>query len=883
MSEEDRPNPEDLLIAIKREEMQFKKGHLKIFLGMSAGVGKTYAMLESAQILHKKKGSNIVVGTIKTHGREETAKLLDGLRIIPEKKISYKEATFEELDIDEIISLKPQIVLIDELAHSNVPGSRHPKRWQDVIEILDNGIDVYTTLNVQHIESLKDVVESVVDVSIRETVPDTIFDLATSIELVDLTPDELLQRLKEGKVYLGNQSQVAALNFFKADRLTALRELVLRFAAEKVDHDLHGMVSTVERESGWKTRERLLAAVSHSPHSQKLIRTTRRLAFKLDAPWIAVYVNDGRSLDGNEQAMLEKNISLARELGAEVITIAHTDIPQAIQKVARQRGVSQIILGRPVKRSFFDLFHRFTLLDRLTRECTGIDIHVIRHTPLEAIYLRKSSLFPKFSSWQSYLFVTFWVLILSGINWALSPYLGYRIDGFILLLGIILITLFMKRGPIIFATILSALIWDYFFIPPVNSLWIDSQEDVAFLMLYIITCFATGLLTHRSRENREILAKREQTIEALYEIVRDIASTSSSQQLLKKIKDRLDRTLNGNSLVIIKKIDNGLLIDNNLTDQKEIAAATWVFENSKEAGWSTSTLPSVKYLYLPLKGFQEIVGVLAFHPNMKKSLSIEEKNFLYTVCQQLGNYLERTFSEERQRRFEYLSQVEKIHQSILNTISQSFQSPIDKIQNAITALKEERDVHGMIGKRQVYKIEKSSEELFRALENITAMNKLNSGPIPLNKEKHDFNELIKVCCENIQKTMTTHKIKLITDEHLGLISFDFSLMELLVYNLIFNAIEYSPPDSTVELEVKKQNNQLILSISDEGEGIPENMLDAVFEKFYRVPGTSSPGLGLGLAIAKKIALAHHGELKVSNREQGGATFSLIFPLDTTQT
>ncbi len=876
---DERPDPEKLLKAIKNEEQKSKRGRLKIFLGMAAGVGKTYAMLENAQRL-RRLGVNVIIGTVNTHGRDETARLLEGLKIIPEKWIKYKETVFEELDIDEILRLKPQIVIIDELAHSNVPGSRHPKRWQDVLEILDNGIDVFATLNVQHIESLNDVVENIAGVTVRETVPDQIIEAATYIELVDITPEELLQRLKEGKVYLGEQSQIAAQHFFQEDRLTALREIVMRYAAEKVDHDLHDMVSTVERGTGWTPRERLLVAISKSPHSQKLIRTTRRLAYTLDAPWIAVHIDDGHHLNEKEKATLAKNLALARDLGAEVITTNGSNIAQAIERIARQRGITQIIIGRPPVNRIWDFFNRYSLLDQLASKCGDIDIHVIRQRAFERSFRFnwEGLSFPQQGT--SYFIVSIFVLLLTLFNSAALTYVGYKVVGFIFLLGILFLSLFFREGPVIFASLLYALIWKFFFIPIDGSS--GFKEDDALLGLYLFTGIFVGMLTDRGRKQREMLLKREETAQALYEIARDISSSPSSKQILKSVNNKLDIILEGKCEIILKMMDNGLLFNETETlvkDEKERAAANWVFENDKEAGWSTSTLPVSKNLYLPLKGFHEVVGVLTYHPKEGKELTIEEKNFLYTVGQLLANHIERSFSEERQRRMEHLNQIEKVYQSILNLLSNQFQTPINTIRDAVKQLKtEEIFKETRTGSKFIYRIENSSEGLIRVIENISAMAKLSAGLIPMKKQKHDIKELLNVCEKNVQKHITVHKLSIVIQDDLPPLHFDFSLIEILVCNLIFNAIENSPPHSTIEIEAKQWDHHLVIAVSDEGKGIPEEMLEAVFEKFYRLPGTTSVGLGLGLSIAKTIAEIHGGKLKAENRPTGGSRFSLFLPI-----
>ena len=885
--QEDRLNPEDFLKIAEREKAQSRGGKLKIFLGMAAGVGKTYAMLEAGQKLQK-EGVQIIIGTIDTHGRKDTERLLEGLKVIPEKKVAYKDAVFEELDIDAILQYKPQVVLVDELAHSNVPGSRHPKRWQDVLELLDNGINVYTTLNVQHIESLKDLVEKIAGVTIRETVPDLIIDRATSIELIDLTPDDLLQRLKEGKVYLGTQSAVAAENFFQEDRLTALREIVLRYAAEKVEHELKGMVGTTERPSSWKVRERLLVAISHSPHSQKLIRITRRLSFNLDAPWIALHVDDGKSISDEDQETLAKNLALARDLGAEVITTTDPDIVQAIQRVARQRSVTQIIIGRPPRHWFNDIFQRNTLMDRLATECSDIDLHVIRQTLYQKIGRKSPKFLSSTSHLSSYLIVLCCVLGLSFFNWFILSYVSYKVVGFIFLLGILFMSLFFRKGPIFFASILYALIWLFFFTPSTEHQKPADNDDIILLVFYFLTAIFTGILIDRGRNHKEMLAKREKSIEILYEIVRDIAAATSIEDVLYSVKEGLNSALNGHCEIILKEINNGLAFDENIEifhNEKEKAAANWVFHNAQEAGWSTSTLPFAQNLYIPLKGASEVVGVLAYRQKDNKELNLEEKNFLYTVGQQLANYIEHLFFEEKSKQLEHHKQTEKIYQSILNLISNLFEGPILTITDAVKELNNSGvPIHESKVIHPLEQISISSDSLSHILENISAMVNLNAGLTPINKTKTNIKNLVVTCQERVKKSMTNYKWSLLIEDNLPDIMLDHDLVELLFYNLAFHAMEFSPPESTIEVAAKKSGKYIEISVSGEGQSIPEEMIDVAFEKFYRIPGTminvnESKGLGLGLAIAQTIAEIHNGTLKVVNRPEGGMTFSILLPIE----
>lgn len=737
-----------------------KKGRLKIFLGMAAGVGKTYAMLEEAQ-KKVKEGVNVIVGTVNTHGRPETAKLLEGLKQIPEKKILYRDKEFNELDTDALIKAAPQIALIDELAHTDIPGAKHLKRWQDVFEILDEGIDVYTTLNVQHIESFKEIVEEITDVKITETVPDLILEKASAIELVDITPTELLERLKEGKVYTYDLSQIAIQNFFQADRLTALREIALLITAEVVDVELHEMIDHIQKGRKWRTREKMLVGINHDLYSQQLIRVCRRRAFILHAPWTVLYVNDSRALSDEEKNNLNKNLNLARDLGAEVITVKDDDISRGIQKVAEQKGITQIVIGKTVTK-FKNPFKK-SLLDQLLKDCGNIDINIIRK--------------PTYSADK-------------------------------------------KKGK------------------------------------------------PKSRPKRS-----DHYSQTVYEIVQVIAGAPSTPEMFKEFKEKVCSVLEGSCEIFLKNDKQTLENLNILKDEKEKAVALWAFSHGKEAGFSTSTLPSAKNLYVPLKGFQETLGVLAFNPNERKTLSDEEKRFLYTVSEQLSNYLQRSFSEKTDRENRYLQQVESIYEKVLQTLSKELSLPVHNISRAILELK----MFGIPEIGPIKQIEKSVDSLNHLIENAEAMSKLSAGLMSFQKSEHDVNALIYSASQKIQKLLKHHHLRIKVAQNLPKIPFDFSLIEILLVNLLTNAIQYSDPNTAIEIEADVIDDTFVLSVSDEGYGIPEDFMDLIFEKFFRVPGAKSTGLGLGLAIAASIAEIHQGKILVQNRPLRGAKFSLLLP------
>jgi two-component system sensor histidine kinase KdpD len=648
---ENKPDPDAILAAIRKQESMEHGGQLRIFFGMSAGVGKTYAMLKAAHS-RLEEGVDIAIGIVETHGRKETDALVEGLPIIPKKRIEYRGSIFEEMDLDAILARKPAILLVDELAHTNVPGSRHPKRWQDVLEILDAGISVYTTLNVQHLESRKESIEGITGVAIRETVPDTVLDRASRIELVDLTPEDLLQRLKEGKVYLGENAQLALEHFFKLDRLTALREIALRFTAEKVDSELQWRTSAEQESSNWKATERFMVAVSHSPTSEGLIRATRRLAFGLGAPWIGVNVDSGEILSTEDRATLSRNLSLVRELGGEVVTTADTDIASALIRIATQRKVTQIVFGRPVRRWLVEVFGRGTLLDRLVSESGAYDVLVLRPEGTAPSTRPRKQMLVFESGLSPYWYILWVVAALALINRLFLPFLGYRAVGFIFLLCVLIISLFTSFGPILFAAILSAIVWNLFFIPPVGTFTIREPADVLMFVVFLVVAIITGTLTHGIRKREKMLRFRERHTETLYEIVEALVSSTDLQGSIDSVTKRLASVFDGDFVVLTGDRDGQLELKSALPgsvrlSKEEYGVAKYCFDNGKTAGWSTDTLPSAEFLYIPLVGSAETVGILAYRPKTRKKFLQEEENLLTAVGRELAIAIEREFLRQR--------------------------------------------------------------------------------------------------------------------------------------------------------------------------------------------------------------------------------------------
>ncbi len=874
MISEERPDPDQLLRAIQQEERKSSFGRLKIFFGMSAGVGKTYAMLEEA---HQRlaEGINVIVGVVNTHGRQETEKILKGLPILPEKWIEFKDKAFKELDLEKILEIKPQLILIDELAHTNVPGSRHLKRWQDVIEILDAGIDVYTTLNVQHLESRKDLVESITGITVHETVPDLILERATAIEIIDIPPTELLERLKEGKVYLGDQSIIAAQNFFQEDHLTALREIALRFTAEKVDHDLHGILALGK---GWKTREHLMVAVSPAYSSLQLIRTARRLSFELDAPWVAVYVDTGQKLNADDQARLNRHLQLARELGAEVVTTSDLDISNALQRIARQKNITRLVIGRPTKRSFFQTLFRKSMIERLEQENKQMDILILRQDKLVSIYKQFLPIFQFTSSMRSYEIVFAVGGSVTLLGYMLDPIIGYKAVGFIFLLTIMILSLFVGQGPILLAAILSALSWDFLFIPPVFELSIEDPNDIALLLIYFCAAAIGGMLNTRLREKDFFLQKREEKIEHLYEVMREITQSPNFQYLRLNVAGKLKFLFGGEFDILVKGSDNQLIFDSQIPILKEEidhSAALWCFRTGKMAGWSTDTLPSAKAIYFPIKFLKTTLGVLVYQPKDQKPLSTDEISFLEKINEQLGIYLERYIFEEHVQSQNYSKQVEKLYTAIFSSLSKEFYTPLDKIFSLNKRFKQ--IAKNSEEKKLAYEIDQAGENLKIVFDNILTLSQLESGFVQFEKEKSSIKNLVEQAVQEVQSLVNGHLIRFDLPNHDLFFNFDSKLMKIALKNLLINSIECSPANSPINIKVEVRETELILSVIDTGPGISKNMLPFIFEKFYRLSDSRMKGIGIGLTTVKAVVEIHQGRIEVQSQEGQGTTFSIILP------
>jgi two-component system, OmpR family, sensor histidine kinase KdpD len=881
-----RPNPDDLLKGIQAVDKKSNRGHLRVFFGMCPGVGKTFSMLRAAHE-RLKDGVDVVVGVVETHERVETASLLQGLEQIPKREIEYKTTKLFEMDLDAILKRKPKLVLVDELAHSNVEGSRHSKRYQDVQELLVAGIDVYTTLNVQHIESRSDLVFQITGVPVQEKVPDSFLDLADQVELIDLSPEVLLQRLNEGKVYLGDRAARAADGFFKFENIIALRELALRYTAEKVDSQLRDQMILKQVPGIWNTNERLMVAVSFSPYSARLIRATRRMAYNLEAPWIALYVDTGEVLSDSDLKQLNKNLALARELGAEVIHSSEASLIDAVKRTALEKNVTQIVIGRPDKRFVRDFLTQGTILDQLVRETSEIDIHVLRQERKPRFKGLKFK-FPQFKTGFIPYWYTLWFLIAVGfLSYALAPWIGYRAVGFIFLSAILFIGTIATFGPILFAASFCSFIWNFFFIPPQFTFEIKEPEDVMNVIAFFIVAFVSGYLTSRIKKQESALSERAYTSSVLYELSKSLGAAESNKDIATIARESFERVFKCEIEILLKDQSNELQHDPvgsnyRRIDPKEFAVATWSFKNQKNAGWGTETLNSSKCLSVPLKGRSEMIGVILIWPKKGEKRNPEFEFLIETFVSNTAMALEREMFEEKSKEADVLASSEKLHQALLSSVSHELKTPLTAIIGNATALKQKEQSLSERGREQALgDLIDSSERLNRVVENLLDMTRISSGALKVRDDLFELNDFADSSLSRYASVLKHHKISFQKSDQEVFVKGDDKLLEHVLSNLLSNAAYYSPRGSEIKVQVLHDETHGKVVVTDEGSGIPQDSIDKIFERFYRVPGTPTGGTGLGLSIAKALVIAMSGTIEVQNRtDQSGSAFTFSLPRST---
>lgn len=886
MLDEHRPDPDELLASIQKQEAQAERGKLKIFLGMAAGVGKTYTMLKEAHQL-RDDGLDVVVGYIETHGRRETEELLDGLEVLPRRQVEYRGSWLEEMDLDAVLERQPALVLVDELAHTNIPGARHAKRYQDVLDILEAGCDVYTTVNVQHFESRADAVRQITGITVHETVPDTLLELADDVELIDLTPEELRKRLFEGKVYTPERVNVAADNFFRVGNLTALRMMALRLTAERVDHQLQDYMELKRIAGPWKSGERLLVAIGPGPFSARLIRWTRRMAYNLEAPWLAVFVEGSRTLPEDAQAMVSRHLELARSLGAEVLTVAGDDVPDALLNLARRRNITQIIIGKPLHKPRLALFRRGSHVDRLIRNSGNIDVYVVTGDDPSGEPSRSAlPALPKIdrrSGWRGYLLAAGAIGLITLIDFLIVPIAGYQLVGLTDLLAVLLVAIYIGRGPALLAAVLSGLSWNYLFIEPLLTLQIFLPQDIALLLLYFVIALFAGNLAARLRTREQQAQFNAERNLALFTLTHETAGAMDMDAVLATAVEQVGRVFDAEVAVLLPRATGDGIAPHPSSslamDEKEEGVAGWVFEHGRVAGRNTDTLPKASARYYPLRAPSGIVGVIGLRRRSTERLPFDQESLLETFVGQIALAVERELLDEAAEQATLLRESERLSATLLNSISHELRTPIASIRGAADSLLRPGTGLNEPSRRQLtHDILDASERLNRLVENLLDMSRLESGRLHLKRDWCDMREIIGVAAQRLASCLAERPLTIDVQPDLSLIRLDFVLIEQVLVNLLDNTCAYTPPGTRVQIQAREQNKWCELTLSNDGPPIPAPDLERIFDKFYRLPGTAVTGTGLGLPISRGLVEAHGGTLAAENLLARGVRFTIRLPM-----
>ena len=883
-----RPDPDALLQRVQAEEARQHQGKFKVFFGANPGVGKTYAMLEAAHE-QRRDGVDVVIGIVETHGRAETEALVDGLETLPRRAVDYHGTQLKEFDLDAALARHPAVILIDELAHTNVSGMRHAKRWQDVQELLKAGITVYTTVNVQHLESLNDVVAKITGVRVRETVPDSVLDRADDVELIDLPPDDLLQRLKDGKVYLPEQIQHAIQHFFAKGNLIALRELALRRTAERVDQQMevyrrdHAVVRT------WPAAETILVCVNMKQRGPRLIRAARQMAADLHAKWIAVYVQVPWHLRSaqSERDRLVQTLRLAEQLGAETVTLTGEHVAQEILNYARTRNATKIIVGKPVRAPWKEWIFG-SVVSELVHQSGEIDIYVItgtgdarqpavRRTPQSAGDL------------SGYAYGVAGVLVATGIDWLMFPYFAAANLIMIYLIAVIGVAIRCGRGPSVFASVLSVAAFDFFFVPPYFTFAVSDAQYLLTFGVMLVVALVISNLAVRLNQQAELARYRERRTGVLYAMSRDLATHRGTEMLAQLAAKHLRDVFDAHVAIFLAdaekrvQLQRGELLFFEL-NPKESGVAQWVYDHHERAGLGTDTLPGASALYLPLVASSGAIGVVAVRPkDPALLLDPEHLHLLESLVNQVALAIERTRLSDEAQQAHVAAEAERMRSTILSSVSHDLRTPLATISGAASSLAEGREELNAADRRDLARsIYREADRLDRLLKNLLDMMRLEAGAVRLNREWHSLDEIIGAALARLEGRLDGHAVSTAFPTDLPLVFVDGVLLEQVVINLVENAVKYTPPRSTIDLSASVRDREVVVEAADRGPGIHPEEESRIFDKFYRGKSAREGGVGLGLTICRGIVEAHGGRIWAENRSGGGALFRFTLPLSEEQ-
>ncbi len=881
MSDE-RPDPDVLLrrVAAGRGPT---RGRLKVFFGASPGVGKTYGMLEAARA-RRVEGVDVAIGWIETHGRAETAALAEGLERVAPRDVEYRGVRLHEFDLDAALARKPHLLLLDELAHTNAPRARHAKRWQDAHELLDAGIDVYTTLNVQHVESLNDLVNQVTGVPVRETVPDRVLDDADEVEFVDLPPEDLLKRLAEGKVYLPDRAALAARSFFRRGNLLALRELALRRTAEHVDADVQDYRRDHEIEPTWPVAERILVCVRPNPESDRLVRAARRVASRLKAEWIVAYVErtTGAPFTPAEKRALAATMKLAEELGAETVALSGDDVAQTLLEFARQRNVSRIVVGKPAHSRWRD---RLTgsLLDEIVRGSGGIEVLVIPGGQPITSDQPSQPAAHRASQPASYVWAVAVVLLSTLVCWTMFDRFDKSNLVMVYLLGVAFVATRHGRRPSALAALLSVAAFDFFFVPPYMTFAVsDSQYIVTFAVMLLVGVLISTLAV-RVRSQADAARQRERRTQILYAVSRDLAGATTAEEVARFASRHVADIVQGPAEVLLPGPDGRLVAPTVGTldlNSRECAVAQWAFDHGRSAGLGTDTLPGAAALYVSLRGTQSVMGVLGVRPaEALLPLAPDQLDLVETLARQAASALERVRLATEAEQARLAAETERLRSTLLSSVSHDLRTPLATITGAASSLLHAPQLDAPAERELKEAIYEEAERLNRLVTNLLDMTRLESGTLDLSRDWHSVEELTGTALARVERSLGDRPVRVSIPADLPLVAVDGVLIEQVLVNLLDNAAKYTEPGTPLLVTARAQDGGVTIDVADEGPGLPAGAAGRVFEKFYR-GASAQRGFGLGLPICRAIVTAHGGSIWAEANLPRGTRFRFTLPIGT---
>jgi two-component system, OmpR family, sensor histidine kinase KdpD len=867
-----RPDPDALLAAAGKAG----RGKLKVFLGMAPGVGKTYEMLRAAR-RRQAEGCGVLVGIVETHGRKETQALLRGMEVLPRKPIEYKGRTLPEFDIDEALARKPELLLVDEYAHSNAPGSRHPKRWQDVEELLAAGIDVWTTLNVQHLESLLEVVWKITGVRQRETVPDLALSRADEIELIDITPGELRERMAEGKVYLAETAKLAADRFFKVENLTALREMALRRAAQTVDDQLVGAMKAAGVEGPWAAGERILVLIGADSAATALVRAGRRLSdMMMNAPWTVAHVErpNTRSPTAAEAQNVREAFLLAAQLGGVAVTLTGDDLIREALGYASRNYVTQIVVGMQLRR-------RWTLqpnlIHALLEHTHGAAIHVVTETGEPEREVRAVKPDRSRRPWIGHLASLGFVAVASGIAYVLDRYVQSANLAMVYLLSVLVAGLVYGFWPALTAATASALVYNFFFLEPRLTFVIGHPADVFTFMVFFAVAMTTGWLAGRVRDQASATSRRASAIAAVLAATRRLSAAATA------LAEQLAAATNAKALVLIPSNDDLSVAAMSPVAEPlsagDMAAARWAWEKGEATGAGTGTHPNVAWTFRPLQGVKSRAGVAGVEPHAVATKDGER--FVAAMLDQGAVALERAELAAVAADAEALRRTDTLRSALLNSVSHDLRTPLSTVLGAVTTLIDYgKELSANVRDDLLVSIREEAERLNRYVGDLLDMTRLEGGALVTRQEWVDVRDVLRAGVERVKRRLGKRKMVWDFPDRFTLVKADPSLLEQALVNILENAIAYSPDGTAIEVAAYEDRRNVVISIEDEGRGIPTAELERVFEKFRRMEEATDrgKGAGLGLAISKGFVEAMGGRIAAASPIHDGRGTRILISL-----